>query len=428
MRNIGNWRQWGSATRTGALLVALVSLALTFQGTSAAATPTGAVTSTSIRVGDPYVNLAPLRADGVNINQGSFPDAFNALIANLNAHGGINGRKIIPYVVGVNPISSTAAASACTQLSEDDNVFVALHPVYPLCYQQDGVPTINSTMGASLSPNAAPNFTETPPAAEFDPLEISVFKKQGVFKGKKIGVIASSTDQDEIPIVQAALKKQAVDVVETATDSAPSGDQVASDQQIQSISLRFKNAGVDEVVGLGFGAEAWLEGQEDNQSTYNPRIVATDYSTFYGTVNSKGRDLPAYLRGAITASAIPTQQVFWNDPAIKTCVRIIKKAYPKTVIGDPVGASPSTPTTWVAAENTCQDVALFSAIAKAAGKNLTTKTFEKAGYALRNVSIPGMGAPISFGPDRPYGLGPVYLVTYDSKSQELVVSNKSVNS
>lgn len=92
------------------------------------------VTSTPIKVGFPYVDLAPLQAEGITIDQGSYPDAFNALIANLNAQGGINGRKIAPYLVSVNPISTTATDSACTQLTEDDNVLVALQPVYPLCY------------------------------------------------------------------------------------------------------------------------------------------------------------------------------------------------------------------------------------------------------------------------------------------------------
>ena len=116
-------------------------------------------------------------------------------------------------------------------------------------------------------------------------------------------------------------------------------------------------------------------------------------------MSAKGGDNPTYLKGAVTATPIPSQQVFWNDPAVQKCVRIIKKAYPSTVIGNPIGAPANAPTTWVAAENTCQEVAIFSAIAKAAGKNLTARTFQQAGYGLRNVSIPGMGAPVSF--DRP---------------------------
>ena len=181
------------------------------------------------------------------------------------------------------------------------------------------------------------------------------------------------------------------------------------------------------VVGVGTGSSTWLSGLQGIQSTYAPRMVATNYADFAGYVSGKGGDDPSYLKGAITATPIPSQQVFWNDPAIQKCVRIIKKAYPSTVIGDPIGAPANAPGTWVAAENTCQDVAIFSVIAKAAGKTLTARTFRNAGYELRNASIPGMGVPISFAPGRPYALGPVYLVTYNTNLQQLVISNKSAN-
>ena len=118
--------------------------------------------------------------------------------------------------------------------------------------------------------------------------------------------------------------------------------------------------------------------------------------------------------------------MFFNDPAIQKCIRIIKRAYPSTVIGNPIGAPASAPTTWVAPENSCQDIALFTAIAKAAGRNLTAQTFKEAGYGLRNISIPGMGAPVSFGPGRAYALGPVYLVTYSTKSQQFVIAHQPV--
>lgn len=404
----------------------LAALAILVTGTNASAAPAPGVTSSTIQVGLPYLDLAALQAIGLNINQGSYPEAFTALIDNLNAQGGINGRKIVLSQASVNPTSTASSASACTQLVQDDKVFVAFGPLYPLCYQQAGVATINGTMGGTLSPSVAPNFTLTPPAVAFDPLQIAVFTKEGIFKGKKVGVISASVDQAEVPVVLAALKKQHADVVQSAVDSAPQNDTAASDQQIQVISQRFKTDGVNVVVGVGTGASAWLTGVNGIQSTYAPRIVATSYSDFAGTVSAKGGDDPTYLQGAITATAIPSQQVFWNDPAVQACVRIIKKAYPSTVIGNPIGAAANAPTTWVAAENTCQDTALFTAIAKAAGKNLTARSFAQAGFGLHDVSIPGMGGPVSFD-GHPYATGPVYLVTYDTSSQQMVTASKPAN-
>ena len=93
--------QKGSEAVVAALVATLV---VPLIGTThAAATQTSGVTSTTINVGVPYVDLAALKSLGINIDQGSYPDAYNALISNINAHGGINGRKIKLFLVPVNP-------------------------------------------------------------------------------------------------------------------------------------------------------------------------------------------------------------------------------------------------------------------------------------------------------------------------------------
>ena len=68
-----------------------------------AAAPAGAsspanqgVTAKTINVGVPYVDFAALKSVGVTINDGNLPDAFGAIIANYNAHGGIDGRNSSP--------------------------------------------------------------------------------------------------------------------------------------------------------------------------------------------------------------------------------------------------------------------------------------------------------------------------------------------
>ena len=70
-------------------VVALLLSAVAITGgagvaSAGASAPSQGVTATTIRVGIPYVDLAAVRQFGITLDQGSFPDAYNALIANLN--------------------------------------------------------------------------------------------------------------------------------------------------------------------------------------------------------------------------------------------------------------------------------------------------------------------------------------------------------
>jgi hypothetical protein len=392
---------------------------------AAASGSTPGVTATTIRVGVPYVDVAAVKAVGVDISWGSVPDAFNAVINNINAHGGINGRKIVPYIVAVNPTGTAPAATACTQLTEDDNVFVVIAPLQATCYLQHNVPVVASIYASGNAPNVAQDFTYTPPNSAFDPLQLSVYNKQGVFAHKKVAVFGGDPgDQSEVASVQSDLAKLHVPVVTTAVDSAPQGDLAAENGQITDIAQRFQSAGVNEVVAVGDGSSIWPEGLSAIQSTYNPPWVATNESNFTGAVG--GHYSPGYLSNVVTSSPLTPPAAIWNNEGTQQCVHIIKKAYPSDQINAYSPSLPESEATFMSVELACTDMALFSDIAKAAGKNLTVASFVHAGYGLKNLLLPGAAAPVSFGPGRPYALGPVYMVHYDPAIKAVVYGDKSV--
>ncbi len=409
---------------SGVVLVSSLSAGVTLDGTAAAAATPG-VSGTTIRVGIPYVDLSSLKALGIKLDQGNFAHAYQALIANLNAHGGIDGRKLAPYVVAVNPTGTAAAASACTQLTEDDQVFAAIAPLQPDCYLQAGTPTIQGNTSYQSVYGTTPNFTLTAPVTAYDPLQLSVFSKMGLFKNKKVGLFAGGpTDEAELKVVQSNLKKLHVDVVQSAVDSAPATDQAAFYQQIALITQRFQSTGVTEVVAVGTGSSSWPTGLAANQSTYHPPWIATDATAIEGSI--LGKPLPAvYMKNMVASSPTPSTYQQWQDPAVKQCVAIVRKAYPGDRITPPTNPPSGSNQTFVAAESACQDMAVFTTIAKGAGKNLTISTFTRAGYGLHNVTFPGSGGPVSFGPGQAYAIGPVFLVTYDAKANALQTSTKS---
>jgi hypothetical protein len=403
-------------------LIALVAGSLIFSAAgvvggagsvAGASNSTQGVTATTIRVGIPYVDLASVRKFGITLDQGSFPDAYNALISNLNAHGGINGRHLVPYLVAVNPVGTAPAITACTQLAQDDGVFVVIAPQQSDCYvQQYHLPTIAGSFQIVQS-GGAPNFTLEPPLAAYDSPQLSVFAHRGVFKGKKVGLFAGGgTDSRELQVVQTDLKSLGVRVLKTAVDSAPAGDQAATYQQAAIITQVFQSAGVNEVVAVGTGATIWPESLQANQSTFSPPWIATSEPALESAVLGS-TIAPKYLKNVLTSSPVPSNYQIWHTPTVQQCDRVVRKAYPALRITPPTDPLTGSDQTFYAVEAACINLALFTTIAKAAGKNLTRSSFAHAGYGLRDSVIPGSGAPVSFAPGRAYAIGPVYLVTYD---------------
>jgi hypothetical protein len=416
-----------------ALAIAVGAMLATSAAPAGASSPADqGVTAKAISVGVPYVDFAALKSLGVTINDGSFPDAFGAMIANYNAHGGVDGRQLVPHFLIMNPAVPASAASSCTQLTQDDKVFIAIMPVFPDCYQQDhGTPVIAGSLPGTLPASAPPDFSLIPPNAAFDPIQMAAFAKRGVFKGKKVAIFyGANSDAPEVKVVQSDLKKLGVNVVLTAEDSVQATDAVASDQAVQSIAQRFQSAGVNVVVGVGgSGSTTWPRALKDNQSTYKPLYIASDEGALLSYVASaKGNQ---YLDNVLSATAVPSLYQQWKDPAMQKCAAIVRKAYPSDTITPPVdptspqAAANSTDTTYVSVQQACQYLAIFAKIANAAGKNLTVASFTKAGYGLRNVTFPGSGGPVSFAPGQPYAIGPAQVVVYSPTSQSMVPVSSS---
>ena len=425
------WRSTGARNALafiGSFAVFLGStLVVDSAGAGAASPADQGVTSTTIRVGFPVIDFAALAAVGVHLNDGNFQDAISALTTYMNKHGGIDGRKIVPYVTLDNPANTTSGTANCSELTEDDHVFVVILPVYPDCYQvTHDSPVIDGTLPGTLPASAAPDFSLTPPDTAYDPIELAAFSKRGVFKDKKVGVYyGTGIDAPEARAVQADLTKLHVDVDQVAGAFAPATDTVAVDQQTQTIALKFKNDGVNEVISVGgSGPTDWARGLDDIQSTYRPPWIATSVTALGSEVAAAAGN--SYLDNSMTASPLPNPYEEWHDPAIQKCYATVHKAFPSDPIAPPANpngadaAANGSNDTYAAVESACQNLGILSEIADRAGKNLTVASFTRAGYGLKNVTFPGSGGPVSFGPNQPYAIGKTNILVYNTKSRTLV--------
>ncbi|MGP0032714.1 MAG: ABC transporter substrate-binding protein [Acidimicrobiales bacterium] len=381
------------------------------------------VTSTSIKLGITYLDAAAIR-DVVNIDPGDYPVAYTTLIDQINAEGGINGRKIVPVFEPINPIGTSPAATACTTLTENDKVFAVIgffQPADTACYiDTHDTPIIGATLSNAESAQAkAPWFNNIVSDNDLIPKEMAAFDHEGVFAKKKVAVVGDTSDKAEVDLVLPVLHKLGVDVVQTATNSVPDNDQTATNSEYSLIALKFKDAGANVVIAVGDAGVSWTEALKANQSNYLPRLIVPDYSDLYTVVSSKGNYSDAELNGALTAGGTPPPAVEWNDPAMRRCVATIHAAEPKAVINDPVTATASTPITWNAPESACQQLALFEDIVKAAGKTLNNATFNRGGESLTHVTLPGGGGHYDFGPGHRDGDGPVFIYEWNSAANKL---------
>ncbi len=385
--------------------------------------PAPGVTPTSIKIGITYPDVAAI-SNIINIDPGNYQVAYSTLVKQINGHGGINGRKITLVYAPVDPLGTAGAATACTELTENDQVFAVLgffQAADTGCYVTGHeTPIVGGTLSTAQAAQAkAPWFNNIISDSDLIPKEMATFKEEGVFAGKKVAVVGTTTDQAEMNLVLPELHKMKADVVQTAINSVPETDTAAQTQEYDVIAQKFKVSGANVVVAVGNAGNGWPASLQSEQSTYLPRLVATDYIDLDAYVSNKLGYSQAILKNALTAGGYPPLAVTWDDPAMKSCIATIHAAEPGATINDPVTATASTPVTWTAPELACQQVALFTDIVRAAGKTLNAKTFGQGGASLTHVTIPGGGGTFNFSAGHNDGNGPVFVYQWSPSKRIL---------
>ncbi|MCU1368628.1 MAG: hypothetical protein JWN39_4267, partial [Ilumatobacteraceae bacterium] len=82
------------------------------------------VSADTIKIGVTYVDTEALKAVGLNYDLGPHAKVYQALADDINAKGGINGRKLQIVLAPIDPTNAAGADAACLKLTEDDDVFL----------------------------------------------------------------------------------------------------------------------------------------------------------------------------------------------------------------------------------------------------------------------------------------------------------------
>ncbi len=389
-------------------------------GVVPAAADDSAVTKDEIKIGVSYVDLAAVRAAGINRDHGDYEKAYEVVIDDLNAKGGVNGRKIVPVYAGIDPIGTDPAQQACVELTEDEKVFAVIGQFQgdaPICYvEQHETPIVGGSVTAeNLARAKAAWYTLDPSEADLT-LIVDALAEDGAFK-RKVGVVAAAVEESSTEdVVLPALEKHKIKAT-VAINNAPTGDIPAGEAETDAILERFEADGVKTILAVG-GTVSQVA-QRLAETDYRPRLVATNQGAFAALVNTPGTDT-SVLEGAVTGGP----GFAYDDPDLAACRDQVAEATGNTMVEFP---EPGTPSYRTSADTACRYVALFVELVKAAGKKPTTAGFAKAARKAGQVTVPGSGS-MAYDPKTHTFAQPVFLARYDPAEQRLVTDPEPAGS
>ena len=368
----------GASTSTSAGPVALTA---SFRG----------VTATSIKIGFVNIDYTCIK-QFVSYNFGDQPAIDQVMIDDLNAHGGVLGRKIVPVFKSICPIGNTTALAVCTSLTEDEKVFAVMGLLYDnsgdadLCVSRDHQTILNSFLPRQKFISKAPPSLMVSTDITTERLATVLFnllKAQGTLKGKKVATLTDTTTADEVAsVIKPALDGAGVAQGSEGVLNVNGSDTSAAQSQLDSFIERWKAEGVDVV---------WLDGGDASGKQFVEKIKAGMPGVLlladeFPGAQQAGQDETAAGRkpnpydGMLSATG-QTESEEWQNPRLQQCVKTYETGSGQHVIGpDDLKPGPDgiRVRVWAAVRDICNQLALFKQIAEKAGPDLTNDTWRRA--------------------------------------------------
>lgn len=262
---------------------------------SGAAGASGPLFPSVVKVGLQYSDNGSTALAAAGSSNTAIPDTRpidKAVIAYVNAQGGVAGRRLVPVFNKVDATASPVQQSAqsCTQWTQDDKVTVAL-PNSPFednanlrtCLGTAGVPALYFNLYASTT---VKGFAQQPLWAEnistslesYAKTYVKGLKAQGFFEGGKVGVVyfdgpdfMATLNNTLLP----ALRVAGVTPETYGTHISGSSDLAAGSSGMQSAVLNFRSKGVNRVLFFEPWVGYFAFMQAAQSQAYHPRYGLT---------------------------------------------------------------------------------------------------------------------------------------------------------
>jgi ABC-type branched-subunit amino acid transport system substrate-binding protein len=360
------------------------------------------VTADTIKIGFTFPDLAALAKTGlIKADNGPYDKMMQALVDDVNANGGVNGRKLVLATQGFSVIDPVKSLATCTTMTEDDKVFAVLggfsDAAPALCVVQQhatilvggyGLPYDDALLAKAKAPWAN-WYAKTERAV---PALVQALDKNQLLDGKTIALYGYGANGPAlIDIAKQALQAAGKSVATTATIDVPLTDTQAYNAQEKVIAQHFKDAHVNAVFLLGGAPPGTnFDAVGFYPEMFLPSVENVGAAAYTNPLNK----FPLIV--ATSPSGDPNAA--FDTPAMQHCRQVWKQKTGQQIVNGALTGS-QTDMTWVGMEFTCSALQIFVAAAKAAGTNLTNATWQHGLESIGKIAVPN--APISsFGPNK----------------------------
>jgi hypothetical protein len=310
------------------------------------------VTATTISVGFPYdPNAAKENAalGGSSANPGCQQCYFQAVVDDLNKHGGVDGHRLVVvyHTVDSSQQADVSDQAMCTDFTQDHHVFVVVNRLSDLdsfksCLGKAGV-LLDVSSGFTIDGPSA--FSQFPYLAEPNSINLTrqaraivqSANRQGYLSpGARVGILTfdwpsfrNGVSQGMIP----ALANYHVSPTDTAYVTLPqsTGDYSTFASSINSAVLKFSTEHIDHVMVLDEGGNiAFFFMNRAQSQAYHPRYGLGGASGNTALVGLLGPNAGPQLNGATSDGWLPALDQAAADyhpsAAAQNCLSVISAA------------------------------------------------------------------------------------------------------
>ena len=397
-----------SSSTTSSTTSTLAPLTASFRG----------VTETTIELGIAYVDFEQLfDLDFVEFTHGDEVAIWEALLAGVNADGGINGRELTAIYDTYLPVGNVEAEASCGYFTEDNSVFAVLglwvgESVLCLTELHDTIHVGHLVRQEWVDRSSA--VLATPDAVQERSLEVllTVLDETGRLEERTVGVFTDVIAEGTVESVVEPFFDGRDDITlgSVAVLQDDEGDQIAIAAEVRAFTERWRTEEVDLLLVVGNNGLALIP--EVGTQLDDIEFATAAAGVLQQTADGLPDDEKAYYRGVLTTAGLsPFDGEQFDEPLLQECIATVEAAVPGLTVEPP--NEREGPDDWYAGiRDACGSLAVFVAAATAAGPELTNESFREGLESLGSIDLPGT-AFASFGPGKWDGDDGFRLVSYD---------------